>query len=268
LIDLVKSMICHPLKTYRHQLSDMLCISVCSCMYMAGLIRGYFFRGIMLVPLICFVMPGCASTPRKMYTETPASRPPVTHYKRCEGSLWQDNASMNRLFMDQKARGVGDIVTVNIVESATASNKATTGTKRKSSLTAGLDGLMGMENKFSTGDTFNPFSKIKGSMTNSFQGDGSTTRSGKLVTSITARIVEVLPNGDFRIRGTREVTVNAETQLTILTGIIRPRDISPDNVIQSTHVSDAKIMYTGTGVVNDLQRPGWAMRILNWLWPF
>lgn len=258
-------MVYNPLKTWKQRLPDIL---VCRCICMTDFIGQQGFRFVMGMFFLCLIMPGCASSPRKMYTEAPVKEAPITHYKRAEGSLWQDNSSMNQLFMDQKARGVGDVVTVNIIESATASNKATTGTKRKSSLTAGLDGLMGIEKKFSTDDTFNPFSKIQGSMTNSFQGDGSTTRSGRLVTSIAARIVEVLPNGDFRIKGTREVTVNAETQLTILTGIIRPRDISPDNVILSTNVSDAKIMYTGTGVVNDLQRPGWAMRILNWLWPF
>jgi flagellar L-ring protein precursor FlgH len=68
--------------------------------------------------------------------------------------------------------------------------------------------------------------------------------------------------------GSREVTINAETQLITLSGIIRPRDISSDNVILSTYISDARISYSGTGVIDERQRPGWLANILNKYWPF
>jgi len=76
-----------------------------------------------------------------------------------------------------------------------------------------------------------------------------------------------LPNGNLEIVGTREVTVNSEEQTIALSGIIRPRDISPDNIILSTYISDAKIAYSGSGIINDRQRPGWMARILDWVWP-
>jgi flagellar L-ring protein precursor FlgH len=77
-----------------------------------------------------------------------------------------------------------------------------------------------------------------------------------------------MPNGNLKIVGTREVMVNNENQLIILSGIIRPRDISDENVITSTFISDAKIAYSGSGIVDDRQRPGWLANLLNNVWPF
>ena len=193
-------------------------------------------------------------------------RPQVTH----EGSLWQDNGLLSSLFINPKARNVGDIVTIRIVESSKATNKATTGTGRSSSVEAGIDGFLGMEKRYPTNTNpyFNPFSKITGSLASKFDGSGTTHRSGDLTAYLTARVTDVLPNGNLKIVGSRQVAVNNEKQYMTLSGIIRPRDISPDNVILSTYISDARIAYSGTGVVDDRQRPGWLANILNKIWPF
>ena len=187
-----------------------------------------------------------------------------------EGSLWQDNGPLGELFMNPKARRVGDIVTISIVESSSASNNADTNTSRTSSISASLTNLLGLENStsFPSGSGFTPFGSIQGSTNNSFQGSGTTNRSGELAASISARVTEALPNGNLRILGKREITINNERQHIALTGIIRPRDISPDNVILSTYISDARIAYTGTGVINDRQNPGWFARVLDSVWPF
>ena len=197
-----------------------------------------------------------------------------------EGSLWQDDSPLSALFISQKARNVGDIVTVNIVEASSASNNAGTKTGRKSSLSAGIDTLFGFENEFNSDDKyrsirkyFNPFSTdggsaIKGSMDSKFDGSGTTTRSGNLSAYITARVTEVLPGGNLQITGVREVEINNEKLIITLTGVIRPRDISPENVILSTYISDAKISYSGSGIINDRQRPGWLANLMNAVWPF
>jgi len=196
-----------------------------------------------------------------------------------DGSLWQAHNSLNVMFMDTKSRNVGDIVTVEIDESAKASNKANTETGRTSSLEAGIEKLFGIEdwwtnqilpkinNDFPRIDPFgNP--SVKGSMKSKFAGDGATTRSGTLSAFITCRVVDVKANGNLKIVGTREVMVNNENQLIILSGIIRPRDISDENVIMSTFISNAKIAYSGSGIVDDRQRPGWLANLLNNVWPF
>jgi flagellar L-ring protein precursor FlgH len=89
-----------------------------------------------------------------------------------------------------------------------------------------------------------------------------------LTGTIAAQVVEVFPNGDLRIQGNREVTVNSETQTMTIRGIVRRIDLDTANTVLSTAVADAVISYTGLGVVDDVQRPGWATRIFNWLTPF
>jgi flagellar L-ring protein precursor FlgH len=115
-----------------------------------------------------------------------------------------------------------------------------------------------------------PFGKpaVKGSISSEFDGEGETTRSGTLSAFITCRVVDVMPNGNLKIVGTREVMVNHENQLIILSGVIRPRDITDDNIILSTFISDAKIAYSGSGIIDDRQRPGWLANLLNSVWPF
>jgi len=195
------------------------------------------------------------------------------------GSLYKARSSFNSFFIDTKARKVGDIVTVKISESSKATNSADTKTGRTSSLEAGIDTLFGTEDwyrdevldriptKLPKPDPFgNP--SVKGSMSSDFDGSGSTSRSGDLSAFITCRVSQVMPNGNLKIVGSREVLVNHETQMIILSGVIRPRDIDDDNIIMSTFVSNAKIAYSGSGIVNDRQRPGWLANLLNSVWPF
>jgi flagellar L-ring protein precursor FlgH len=205
----------------------------------------------------------------------PSALPPVSR----DGSLWQASSTLNGMFIDTKARNIGDIVTVKIDESASAKNTANTETERNSGLEAGIEKLFGLEDWWQNdiltnikGDwpKINPFGNpsIKGNLKSKFEGDGETSRSGSLDAFITCRVMEVMPNGNLKIVGTREVMVNFENQMIILSGVIRPRDIAEDNVIRSTFISDAKIAYSGSGVINDRQRPGWLTNLMNTVWPF
>ncbi len=225
-----------------------------------------------LVPFLVFsAIFGCAGVLKKT---KPAKekipykamqRPQVMHE---EGSLWEDNGPLSDLFIDTKAKNVGDVVTIKILESASASNNAATKTGRKSSVSGAIENFLGYERQFSTPKhQLNPFGSIKGGLQTDFDGSGSTKRSGDLSAYITARVTEVLPNGNLRLEGSREVTVNNEKQLITLSGIVRPRDISPDNVVLSTYISDAQIRYSGRGILDDRQHPGWLANILNIVWP-
>ncbi len=186
-----------------------------------------------------------------------------------DGSLWVDGGSLSEMFINDKARRVGDIVTIKIVESSKATNKATTATDRTSTLDVGLGSLFNLENNWpNSSAVFNPFSTAQGSYNSKFDGGGTTARSGDLNAFITARIVDVLPNGNLIIEGNREVRVNHENQIITITGMVRPRDVSAENVILSTYVADARISYSGSGIVNDKQRPGWLVRLLDNIWPF
>ena len=186
-----------------------------------------------------------------------------------EGSLWCENGQLGELFADHKARREGDIVTIKIVESSSASNKATTQTGRTSSFSAGIDKFFNAEKDYpATRGFFNPFSRVQGDLSSDFDGNGTTSRSGDLTAYLTARVVRVLPNGNLAIAGSREITVNNEKQLIVLSGTIRPVDISPQNIVLSTYIADANILYSGQGIIDERQKPGWMARVFDRVWPF
>jgi len=186
-----------------------------------------------------------------------------------DGSLWQDDAPLISMFADQKARTVGDIVTIKIAESSKATNKASTATDRSSSLSASVDAFFNAEKRFPADQPFfNPFAKVAGGMESDFQGNGTTQRSGDLDAYITALVTQVLPNGNLIVTGSREVLINRENQIIQLSGVVRPRDINADNQVLSTYIADARISYSGSGVVNDRQKPGWLTAIVMKVWPF
>ena len=109
---------------------------------------------------------------------------------------------------------------------------------------------------------------LNGSLINSFNGTGSTSRGDSMTAYITAKVIDVKPNGSLYIMGTREIRVNSETQIIALSGLIRPTDISPDNTMLSSNIADLKIDYLGTGAISDKQRPGWLSRAADFVWPF
>lgn len=182
------------------------------------------------------------------------------------GEVWRGR--LTTLFTDQRARNLGDIVTVRIVEVSQASEKATTDTKRKSQTVAGISNLFGLEVN-PNGPWKNAANLVNANTPNNdFSGSGETTRTGSLSATITARVMDVLPNGNLVIEGKREIYVNNEKKEILLQGVVRPRDIAYDNSVLSTQVADAKVIYTGIGVVAEKQRPGWAARIFDYVWPF
>ncbi len=179
-----------------------------------------------------------------------------------EGSLWTSDQSRTFFFQDTRARHVGDIVTVHVIENASGTKNAATKSGRTSTLAATTSALLGL-----------PASRVQrlgatGSFADAFDGSGATSRSGTLTADITAVVTSVFPNGNMAIEGKREVLINNEKELISLSGIIRPEDIGSRNTILSTYISEAKIEYSGSGVLNDKQGPGWLIRILDWIWPF
>jgi flagellar L-ring protein precursor FlgH len=153
-----------------------------------------------------------------------------------------------------KARKVGDLITIIITERATANATSKTRANNKSESRGGpaLGWL----------DFIKPWDMT---VENKYLGDGDTQRDGSLRAELSARIVEVLENGDFRVEGTRMVNINGEKQLIEITGFCRGRDIEADNTILSTYISEAQIAYNGSGIINDTSQPGVVTRVLNWL---
>lgn len=232
----------------------------------------------LLISLIAAVS-GCAATPMKSDVTLPviqqAPRTEMYDAKIVRDSaagsgLWKE-ANYRGFFTDMRARRVGDLITVNIVESSRASKKADTSSSRDSSIDAGISNLLGYEtklDKIGVPGAFNASSMFKANLTNSHAGSGATSRDESMTAYLTARVVDVMHDGNLILKGTREVRVNNETQFITLTGIVRPADISPNNTILSSYIADARITYTGRGAVSDKQKPGLITRAVDFIWPF
>ncbi len=223
-----------------------------------------------------FFLTGCATTqdlpphpPKYVYREEKVAQSSVN-------SLWHDTAS---LYEDRKARRLNDLVTIKVVENITASGKATTKASRDSSSDYALTDLFGMNKDFNIqnlpllkdfykGKTAAFTPSVSGTATSAFDGKGDTTREGKLIGTITAKVVEVMPNGTLVLESRKDTTINKEKQTLVLRGMIRPDDIQPDNTILSSYVADAEIFYVGQGVLQEKQNPGWLVRIMDQVWPF
>jgi flagellar L-ring protein precursor FlgH len=220
--------------------------------------------------LLVLACAGCASLPSGGAGE-PLAVPQPQHTIAAApeaGSLYSPGRP-SRLFADLRARDVGDIITVRVVETSRASRKASTKTQRSSSLEAGFENFFGLAESFvAKNPDLTASSLVKGGAGSKFSGDGVTSRESTMTAAISMRVVEVLPNGNLVIAGTRRVKVNNEDQVIVLSGVVRPADISPDNVVLSSYVADARIEYYGRGVLAEKQHPGWLARIVDLVWPF
>ncbi|MEZ5316940.1 MAG: flagellar basal body L-ring protein FlgH [Vicinamibacterales bacterium] len=160
---------------------------------------------------------------------------------------------MADLTADPNARRVNDLITVRVLENVTASGAADSTLAKKGSATASLPGK--------AGDALGKF--LPGASDTKFNGTGGTSRTTELTATMTARVVEVLPNGDLSIEGVREIDVNGDRTLVVLTGVVRWIDILPGNVIPSTRIAQFGIRSLSQGLIKDSLSPGWLIRMLN-----
>lgn len=193
-------------------------------------------------------------------------RPPIQ-----STSLWTDGSPLTGAYNDNRARRVGDVVTVVVVESSEATREASTDLKRDASVDASVTAALGAPLNFGMGKLygsqgFEP--SIGAGTSNSFKGAGSTTRKDQLRSRVAARVVSVLDDGNLVIEGRRQVQVNEENQYLFVRGIARPSDIAPDNTITSVALADAHILYGGKGDLSRQQEPGWLYRVVDAVWPF
>ncbi|HPP05918.1 MAG TPA: flagellar basal body L-ring protein FlgH [Syntrophorhabdaceae bacterium] len=185
------------------------------------------------------------------------------------GTIWPGERSFNSFFTDGRAARIGDILTVKIVEATKSNEKATTDVKRTgANVNLGIPNFLGMEYNQGGRGFISPDKLVTATVKNDFKGEGETVRDGSIVATISAKVVEVMPNGNLAIEGKRDITLNNERKEMLFQGVVRPKDIAADNSVFSTQVADAKIILAGVGVISEKQSPGWFARILDLLWPF
>lgn len=222
-------------------------------------------RVLILVPLLTMTVSGCGMTraterpPAPIAVNQPAAPENLNPKK---GSIWQ-SADRNTLFLDNKARNIGDIVMVGITERANAQTSANSAGNRNNSVALPLvDALNGAVSMGSLAKS----SLVNGQgmqSSHQFDGAGSTDRSSRFQAVVSCVVTQVLSNGNLRIEGRQDITINHENQVILISGVIRPEDIDATNYVSSNQIADARIELTGDGDINDQQRPGWINRFFS-----
>jgi flagellar L-ring protein precursor FlgH len=213
---------------------------------------------------VSILMSACTMAPPKdpdFAPVAPASlQPPVPN----NGSIYQSGYDI-RLFEDNKAMRVGDVLTVKLQELTQARKADDLSAKKDLDVAAAVPFLFGIDIAAATGNE----AKTEIAAKRDFDGQGKANQSNSLIGDISVTVIEVLPNGNLRVRGEKRVTLNQGDEYIRLSGIVRPVDIDTSNTISSDKVADATIMYTGNGAMADASKMGWFSRILYSPWfPF
>lgn len=167
------------------------------------------------------------------------------------------NNRLPSLFADKRAFYVGDIVTILLMEFSSGSNQATTDSD--------FEHKVNMSNAPTGAFDFLPDLGLESALESEQKAKGRTSRQGSLKGKVSARVTEVLPNGMLRLEGQRSILVNGEEQVTILMGLVRPKDITAENTVYSYLIADAQISYEGKGTVDNASSPGILSRFIAWL---
>lgn len=183
-------------------------------------------------------------------------------------SLWTANSGS--LFGDRRAGHRGDILTVVIQIDDKAEISNSSGRSRSGSQKMGVPALFGipqrLNEKLPAGASMDE--AVSTSSDSTFAGQGSVQRNEKLTLRVAATVVEELPNGVLRIEGQQEVRVNFELRELIVTGYVRPADISRQNEITYDRIAGARIAYGGRGQITDVQQPRYGQQITDTILPF
>lgn len=220
--------------------------------------------------LVCTLISlvGCTSLPNGTVKNDPEYSPvePVEADLNVvpTGSLFQDSYA-NNLYSDIKAHRIGDIITVYLEESMSASKQAGTSLDKSNSFSANVDSIT-----LPNGNAIPGFGFGGGlSQDSSFSGDADADQSNSLQGSITVNVTRVLSNGNLEIRGEKWLMLNNGEEFVRIKGVIRSEDVSSDNSVSSTHVANARIQYGGTGAFANTQQQGWLTSFFSGpYWPF
>ncbi|SBV35702.1 Flagellar L-ring protein [uncultured Stenotrophomonas sp.] len=174
------------------------------------------------------------------------------------GAIYAAGPGLN-LYGDRRARDVGDLLTITLVESTTASTTASTAISKDSSIGIGSPTLFGAPVTLGGKDILS----ATASGERDFAGNGNSAQSNRLQGSVTVTVIQRLPNGNLVVQGQKNLRLNQGDELVQIQGIVRAADIAPDNTIASSKVADARIAYGGRGAVAQSNAMGWLGRFFN-----
>lgn len=231
-------------------------------------LKTIFMQTCLCVPLAAaLVLGGCANmAPRRdpAYALTHPVSPQVSAPRN--GSIYEASGHMV-LFTDIKAQQVGDTLTIRLVEKTDASKKADTDLNQETDFNIENPTLMGYNPSWTWNGTDYTLEN-KFNSTKDFEGEAESEQSNKLTGDITVTVAEVMANGNLRVQGEKLMTLNRGHEHIRLSGIVRPYDIDDDNVVVSTKVANATIVYAGQGELADANSLGLMGRFFLGWWPY
>lgn len=228
-------------------------------------------KNILFFLAISLIFIGCAKDPEIEFKKPKMQvSKPLPVIQRNKGSLYSVKGPS--LFADKKDLQIGDLVQVRISESlySKTNNTREVGATRKNGMGAGVfvPGNSGTVSKIA--DKLNPLTNIGFEASTQTQNDGEvkTKLDEKFSTSVSAIIEDTYQNGNYYIKGSKEMLIDGQKQSLTLTGVIRPYDITSDNSISSSQVANLQILYIKEGEEQDVMKVPWGIRILQTFWPF
>lgn len=216
---------------------------------------------IVAISVATIALVACSSAPKPIVVSEPETIVvPERAPAQANGSIFQAQRGYAPLFEDRRPRMVGDILTILVEEQVSASKSNQSSTSRSSSM--GLDLAQLPDFLESLADL-----GFDVSSSSDFLGQGSASANNTFQGTITVQVLEVLMNGNLRVRGEKQIAINSGAEYIRFSGIINPRSITGQNTVLSSQVAEARIEYIGDGYIHTAQRMGWLQRFFNWVSP-
>lgn len=233
-------------------------------------------KALIIGSLILAALAGCSTVPpTNVHQPMTARSAPVPERAAGNGAIFQAGQS-RPLFEDRRARYVGDVLTINIVEKNSTSKNVSSTAARSSSVSEtvatptilgytpnpsklGLSGITGGSN-FDT--------SVSGTGSQKFEGKGDSSQKNDFTGTITVTVIEVLPNGNLLVSGEKQMGLNEGTEYMRFSGVVNPNTITASNTVPSTQVADARIEFKGRGEIDSAQAMGWLARFFLTVLPF
>ncbi len=219
-----------------------------------------------LLAIAALALGGCAQVPRASVVGeqeqiTIAEPPP----RLANGSIYQAHRGVQPLFEDRRPRMVGDILTIVLDEQVSASKNAQSNMNRSGSAGLDISALPDVLDRLAERGI-----DLSGNLSGNsdFAGGGGSQASNSFTGTITVSVLEVMYNGNLRVRGEKQIAINQGVEFIRFSGVVNPRTITGQNTVPSTAVADARIEYVGNGYISEAQHMGWLQRFFLNVSPF
>lgn len=221
---------------------------------------------LVLLALVALALSGCAQVPRASVVgeqeQIAIMEPPP---RLANGSIYQAHRGSQPLFEDRRPRMIGDILTIVLDEQVSANKNSQSNANRSGSAGLDISALPDVLERLAEQGI-----DLSGNLSGNsdFAGGGGSQASNSMTGTITVSVLEVMHNGNLRVRGEKQIAINQGVEFIRFSGVVNPRTITGQNTVPSTAVADARIEYVGSGYINEAQHMGWLQRFFLNISPF